>query len=95
MFREESSSTFVREFLESDWSLERIQDFIDTYRIPTNVLHKKGFPSIGCAPCTRAIQPGEDIRAGRWWWEESNQECGLHVVDGKLVRQKLGPKRAI
>ncbi|WP_317677743.1 phosphoadenylyl-sulfate reductase, partial [Leptospira kirschneri] len=78
-----------------DWSLERIQDFIDTYRIPTNVLHKKGFPSIGCAPCTRAIQPGEDIRAGRWWWEESNQECGLHVVDGKLVRQKSGPKRAI
>ncbi|EMJ90678.1 phosphoadenosine phosphosulfate reductase family protein [Leptospira alstonii serovar Sichuan str. 79601] len=78
-----------------DWTLERTQDFIDTYRIPVNVLHKKGFPSIGCAPCTRAIQPGEDIRSGRWWWEESNQECGLHVVDGKLVRQKSGPKRAI
>ncbi|ALO27962.1 MULTISPECIES: phosphoadenylyl-sulfate reductase [Leptospira] len=78
-----------------DWPLERIQDFIDTYRVPTNVLHKKGFPSIGCAPCTRAVQPGEDIRAGRWWWEASNQECGLHVVDGKLVRQKSGPKRAI
>ncbi|EMY77333.1 phosphoadenosine phosphosulfate reductase family protein [Leptospira weilii serovar Ranarum str. ICFT] len=78
-----------------DWSLERTQDFVDTYRIPVNVLHKKGFPSIGCAPCTRAVQPGEDIRAGRWWWEESNQECGLHVVDGKLVRQKSGPTRAI
>lgn len=78
-----------------DWTLERTQDFIATYRIPVNVLHSKGFPSIGCAPCTRAVAPGEDIRSGRWWWEEDNQECGLHVVDGKLVRQKSGPKRAI
>ncbi|TGK28787.1 phosphoadenylyl-sulfate reductase [Leptospira gomenensis] len=78
-----------------DWDLEKTQDYIDTFRIPVNVLHKKGFPSIGCAPCTRAVQPDEDVRAGRWWWEADNQECGLHVVDGKLVRQKSGPKRAL
>ena len=61
-----------------NWSLEEVEQFIADHRIPVNTLHKKGFPSIGCAPCTRAILPGEDIRAGRWWWESSQKECGLH-----------------
>lgn len=61
------------------WSEERLQGFIAQHRIPVNVLHARGFPSIGCACCTRAIAPGEDIRAGRWWWEEpEHKECGLH-----------------
>ena len=61
-----------------NWSLQEVEQFIAEHRIPVNTLHKKGFPSIGCAPCTRAILPGEDVRAGRWWWESSNKECGLH-----------------
>lgn len=60
------------------WSYEEMHDFIKANRIPVNSLHKKGFASIGCAPCTRAIAPGEDLRAGRWWWEVSHKECGLH-----------------
>jgi 3''-phosphoadenosine 5''-phosphosulfate sulfotransferase (PAPS reductase)/FAD synthetase and related enzymes len=56
------------------------RDYINRYNVPYNALHDKGFPSIGCAPCTRAIKDGEDDRAGRWWWEESvKKECGLHV----------------
>ncbi len=63
-------------------------DYIRAHEIPYNELHDKGFPSIGCAPCTRAVAHGEDMRAGRWWWEQedANQECGLHLVNGKLVR---------
>jgi phosphoadenosine phosphosulfate reductase len=60
------------------WSLEEVQKYIDDNNVPQNTLHKKGFVSIGCAPCTRAIAPGEDIRAGRWSWESSHKECGLH-----------------
>jgi phosphoadenosine phosphosulfate reductase len=60
------------------WSYEEMQDFIKANKVPVNSLHKKGFASIGCAPCTRAIAPGEDLRAGRWWWENSQKECGLH-----------------
>jgi phosphoadenosine phosphosulfate reductase len=64
----------------ADWSLEQLKAYIADNAIPVNELHAKGFPSIGCQPCTRAIRPGEDIRAGRWWWEakENGQECGLH-----------------
>lgn len=62
-----------------DWSFEEVQTFIKKYRVPYNALHDKGFPSIGCQPCTRAIRPGEDFRAGRWWWEDNTKkECGLH-----------------
>ncbi|KYP13251.1 phosphoadenylyl-sulfate reductase [Flavihumibacter sp. CACIAM 22H1] len=61
-----------------DWSYEQLLAFIQQENVPYNSLHDKGFPSIGCAPCTRAIEPGEDIRAGRWWWEASKKECGLH-----------------
>ena len=60
------------------WTLEEVQKYIDDNSVPQNSLHKKGFISIGCAPCTRAIAPGEDIRAGRWYWEQSHKECGLH-----------------
>jgi phosphoadenosine phosphosulfate reductase len=60
------------------WSLEEVQKYIDDNNVPQNSLHKKGFVSIGCAPCTRAIAEGEDIRAGRWSWESSHKECGLH-----------------
>ncbi|MFE3871478.1 phosphoadenylyl-sulfate reductase [Flavobacterium sp. ZS1P70] len=60
------------------WTLEEVQKYIDDNNVPQNALHKQGFVSIGCAPCTRANTPGEDIRAGRWWWESSHKECGLH-----------------
>ncbi len=63
----------------ADWSLERLDSYIAANDIPTNPLHARGYPSIGCQPCTRAIGPGEDARAGRWWWEnEDGKECGLH-----------------
>ncbi len=62
-----------------NWSLDQVRDYIKKNNVDINPLHAKGFVSIGCAPCTRAIKPGEDIRAGRWWWEEPLQkECGLH-----------------
>jgi len=72
-----------------DWSEEDVWHYIRSKDVPYNQLHDRGYPSIGCEPCTRAIQPGEDVRAGRWWWENpESKECGLHVVDGKLVRIK-------
>jgi phosphoadenosine phosphosulfate reductase len=62
------------------WNSEAVKKYIDLYQIPTNTLHQRGFVSIGCAPCTRAILHGEDMRAGRWWWEDNNKkECGLHT----------------
>jgi len=61
------------------WSLNEVKAYIKQYNIPYNPLHDKGFPSIGCMPCTRAVAEGEDFRAGRWWWEDqSKKECGLH-----------------
>ena len=60
------------------WTLAEVQKYIDDNNVPQNSLHRKGFISIGCAPCTRAIVEGEDIRAGRWSWESSHKECGLH-----------------
>ncbi len=73
----------------ADWSEDDVWHYLRSNNVPYNPLHDKGYPSIGCEPCTRAIQPGEDVRAGRWWWESpDSKECGLHVVDGKLVRIK-------
>ena len=60
------------------WTYADMMDYINKFNVPYNRLHDKGFISIGCAPCTRAIEPGEDARAGRWWWETSQKECGLH-----------------
>jgi phosphoadenosine phosphosulfate reductase len=63
----------------ADWSLEQVQEYIEQNKVPINPLHKQNYPSIGCAPCTRPIEAGEDIRAGRWWWENpDHKECGLH-----------------
>jgi phosphoadenosine phosphosulfate reductase len=64
-----------------EWSLDDVKEYVRENHVPYNVLHDKGFVSIGCAPCTRAIKPGEDFRAGRWWWEQnSGKECGLHTT---------------
>ena len=74
----------------AEWTEADVWAYVHRYDVPTNALHQRGYPSIGCAPCTRAIQPGEDARAGRWWWEQpATKECGLHVdEDGRLVRSK-------
>jgi phosphoadenosine phosphosulfate reductase len=62
-----------------NWTEKEVWDYIKLHSLPYNLLHERGFPSIGCEPCTRAIEPGEEIRAGRWWWEnELHKECGLH-----------------
>ncbi|MFH0757078.1 MAG: phosphoadenylyl-sulfate reductase [Bacteroidota bacterium] len=62
-----------------NWTEKDVWEYIRSHNIPYNLLHDRGFPSIGCEPCTRAIEPGEDIRSGRWWWEnETHKECGLH-----------------
>lgn len=64
------------------WTTEEVKSYIQKNHVPYNPLHDRGFVSIGCAPCTRAIRPGEDFRAGRWWWEDADKkECGLHVHD--------------
>ena len=71
----------------ADWTFEKVWDYIKENDIPYNKLHDAGYPSIGCAPCTRAVGPGEDRRSGRWWWENaSNKECGLHF--DPTVRKK-------
>jgi phosphoadenosine phosphosulfate reductase len=63
-----------------DWTYEQVWSYIRANKIPYNRLHDRGYPSIGCAPCTRAVQSGEDLRAGRWWWENpQTKECGLHL----------------
>ena len=98
--REQSQTRQVVEVLEWDeafglykinplwnWSEDRVWDFIHAYKIPYNTLHDRGFPSIGCASCTRAIRPGENARAGRWWWESpETKECGIHIANGRVVR---------
>lgn len=64
----------------SDWTEKEVWAYIRMYNVPYNALHDQFYPSIGCAPCTRAVAMGEDVRAGRWWWEDpQNKECGLHV----------------
>jgi len=62
------------------WTYDQVLAYISINNVPDNSLHRKGFVSIGCLPCTRAIEPNEHPRAGRWWWEESKKECGLHQV---------------
>jgi phosphoadenosine phosphosulfate reductase len=65
-----------------NWTEKDVWSYIKDNEVPYNILHDKGFPSIGCQPCTRAVEPGEDIRAGRWWWETADKkECGLHVKE--------------
>jgi phosphoadenosine phosphosulfate reductase len=93
--REQATSRQTLELVETDaargiakfnplatWSFEDVMAFVDQHHVPINPLHAQGYPSIGCEPCTRAVRPGEDPRAGRWWWEQSDaKECGLHVKE--------------
>lgn len=76
----------------ADWSLADIDAFVEAEAVPTNPLHKRGYPSIGCEPCTRAIKPGEPERAGRWWWEnDEKRECGLHVPEAAATPLERTP----
>jgi len=71
-----------------DWSSAEVWEYLKQYEVPYNKLHDRFYPSIGCAPCTRAVTPGEDIRSGRWWWEDpQNKECGLHANKITPIRQ--------
>jgi phosphoadenosine phosphosulfate reductase len=76
-----------------DWTRERTLEFVRAHNVPYNTLHDRGFLSIGCAPCRRAVSPGEPERAGRWWWEQAEKkECGLHVAgNGRVARAKPRP----
>ena len=63
----------------AEWSEEQVMAYLTKNNVPINILHEKNYPSIGCSPCTRPVEEGEDIRAGRWWWESpEHKECGLH-----------------
>jgi phosphoadenosine phosphosulfate reductase len=65
----------------TDWTEAEVWDYLKAFDVPVNPLHARGYPSIGCEPCTRAVRPGEDSRAGRWWWESRDtKECGLHIT---------------
>lgn len=73
-----------------NWTEKQVWDYIRNNNVPYNELHDRNFPSIGCQPCTRAIKPGEDLRAGRWWWEETeNKECGLHNGKNNIKKSTL------
>ena len=78
---EESRSNYKINPL-ANWTFEEVRNYVEEYAVPYNELHDKNYPSIGCAPCTRPVEPGEDPRAGRWWWESdpNAKECGLHLV---------------
>ena len=71
-----------------EWTNQEVWSYIKANGVPYNGLHDRGYPSIGCAPCTRAVQPGEDSRAGRWWWETSEKECGLHLHQEKAAKRQ-------
>jgi phosphoadenosine phosphosulfate reductase len=75
-----------------DWTLDDVNAYVAVHDVPVSPLHARGFPSIGCAPCTRAISAGEDVRAGRWWWESpDSKECGLHVSSAGIKRATPDP----
>lgn len=72
----------------ADWTRADVERYVAENTVPYNSLHDRGYPSIGCAPCTRAVRVGEPERAGRWWWEnEANKECGLHSRNGRLEQR--------
>ncbi|MEP6942960.1 MAG: phosphoadenylyl-sulfate reductase [Betaproteobacteria bacterium] len=76
----------------AEWSEDNVWDYVRSRDVPTNALHARGYPSIGCAPCTRAVAPGEDVRSGRWWWETAeHRECGIHrrplIADRAATRE--------
>ena len=74
----------------ADWSEDEVWAYVRARNVPYNRLYDQGYRSIGCAPCTRPVVAGEDVRAGRWWWEQpESRECGVNIAaDGKLVRAK-------
>ena len=73
----------------ADWDIDRVKAYVADNAVPVNPMHARGYPSIGCEPCTRAIKPGEDLRAGRWWWESADsKECGLHAANLARVRTR-------
>jgi phosphoadenosine phosphosulfate reductase len=75
----------------ADWSRDEVWSYLKTHRVPYNALFDRGYASIGCAPCTRAIEPGEDERAGRWWWEDATgKECGIHRRPGVVSIVPVG-----
>jgi phosphoadenosine phosphosulfate reductase len=77
-----------------DWTRERTREFVRSHDVPCNALHERGFLSIGCAPCTRAVMPGEPERAGRWWWEQSQKkECGLHTAHNARAMRVDAPQQ--
>ena len=64
----------------ADWTRSQVMEYVEAHKVPTNSLHAEGYPSVGCAPCSRPVRPGEDERSGRWWWEQAEtRECGIHV----------------
>lgn len=80
----DASNNIIKVHPLMQWTQSEVKAQIKKHDIPYNALHDKGFVSIGCAPCTRAIRPGEDFRAGRWWWEDADKkECGLHIHENK------------
>ena len=79
----------------ADWRAAQVEQYTREHHLPVHPLYARGYASIGCAPCTRAIQPGEDERAGRWWWEQGKKECGIHFSeDGSIRRDVLSEKNA-
>lgn len=80
----------------ADWTAQAVEEYIRLHDVPLHPLYAKGYASIGCAPCTRAVAPGEDERAGRWWWEQdAKKECGIHFAhDGSVHRDILFSKNA-
>jgi thioredoxin-dependent adenylylsulfate APS reductase len=79
----------------ADWSWAQVEEYTRQHNLPVHPLYARGYASIGCAPCTRAIEPGEDERAGRWWWEQGKKECGIHFApDGSVRRGALSEKDA-
>jgi thioredoxin-dependent adenylylsulfate APS reductase len=76
----------------ADWTTVQVEEYTRAHALPVHPLYARGYASIGCAPCTRAIQPGDDARAGRWWWEQSSKECGIHFAEDGSVRRNLLPE---
>lgn len=76
----------------ADWKAADVEEYIRAHELPVHPLYARGYTSIGCAPCTRAIQPGEDERAGRWWWEQGQKECGIHFDEDGRVRRNVLPE---
>lgn len=78
----------------ADWSHDQVEAYVVEHDVPVSALHARGYPSIGCQPCTRAIAPGEDIRAGRWWWENERQDSAVSAFDGKECGLHSRPAQA-